>query len=389
MDIKHLDNPNAIKIGVVGIGNAGSQVAMAAAREGHNAIVMNTSIKDLDNAVLGKELSAIRIGDGRGSGKGRENAMALLKMGGNEGIKKIFTDPHFKAVVDDADVVFVCFSTGGGTGSGIGPYMTSMLRKAYNSKLIIAYGILPKLSESVLAQANTLACVNEMSEGEATYMLADLEYYSDASVEMAFENIGKYMARTMNAIRGDYLHMSNAGMVDERDMMTTISQPGYMAVHFADHITENELAHKTLQGHLIDAMKRSPACRAQHDMRLIYNTIIANVPDAFTDELKAGNFAELNGYIGEPKATFNDYHVDPAAFEGSLVSITSGMSLPMDRFAAPRAKVNENKDRYEQKSTFSLAKDMETVAGLSKTGSNDIIMGSSKKSEADLSFLDE
>lgn len=389
MDINNVMNPHALKIGVIGIGNAGSQVAMAAAREGHNALVMNTSVKDLDNGALGAEMSAILIGDGRGSGKARDNAMALLKMGGNEGIKKIFNDEHFKATVEAADVIFTTYSTGGGTGSGIGPFMSSMIRKAYGSKLVIDYGILPLHSESVLAQANAVACTNEMVQNGGVYMLSDLQFYEGMSIEASYDAICKYMARVMGVIRGDYLHISNAGMVDERDMLTTISAPGYMAINFVDHIKESDLAHKSMQAALIEQIRNSATCRPQHDSRVMYNALISNVPGSFTDPLKTGNFAELNAYIGEPKATFNDYYVDEDAFEGNLVSIMSGMSLPMDRFAQVRAKINANKERYESKSTLSLAKDADALGSLGKTGDSSIIMGSAKKAEADLSFLDE
>ena len=149
---------SALKIGVIGIGNAGSQVAMVAEKNHHNVLVMNTSVKDLADEVLGKEMKAIRIGDGRGSGKDRENSMDLLKSKGADGLREILDNPYFKSVVEPADIVFICFSTGGGTGSGIGPYMAKLIGKAYKSKLIIPYGILPKKSESVTAQANTIAC---------------------------------------------------------------------------------------------------------------------------------------------------------------------------------------------------------------------------------------
>ena len=78
--------------------------------------------------------------------------------------------------MEPTDIVFICFSTGGGTGSGIGPYMAKLIGKAYKSKLIIPYGILPKKSESVTAQANTIACVDDIVKNGTPYMLADLEY---------------------------------------------------------------------------------------------------------------------------------------------------------------------------------------------------------------------
>ena len=112
------ESGTGLKIGVIGIGNAGSQVALAAAKRGIQVFIMNTSIKDLDDSVVGKSIKAHQIGDGRGSGKDRDNAMALLKSNGAGGIKEIFDNPYFRQTVMPADIVFVTFSTAGGTGSG-------------------------------------------------------------------------------------------------------------------------------------------------------------------------------------------------------------------------------------------------------------------------------
>lgn len=231
--VKTVMDNTRIKTAVVGVGNGGGQVAMAAVKNLHNVLVLNTSVKDLDDTVLSEDVNAIRIGDGRGSGKDRDNAMALLKSKGMAGVKEIFENSHFKSTVDPADVVIVAFSTGGGTGSGIGPYLAGLIKKAYKTKLVIPFGILPKEAESVMAQANTIACVDDMTKLDLPYMLADLEYYRDEPMEVAYEKIGKHVAECINVIRGDYLRLSSAGMADERDIMTVISQPGYMAIHFA------------------------------------------------------------------------------------------------------------------------------------------------------------
>ena len=158
--------------------------------------------------------------------------MALLKSRGKEGIQDLFTNEHFAACVTPADIVVVVFSTGGGTGSGIGPMVASLISKAYPHKVVIPYGILPKDSESITAQVNTIACVDDIVALNTPYMLADLNYYGDMPQEKAFKAIADYMVEVMNVIRGDYLKMTSNGMADERDVLTVIAEPGYMTVHF-------------------------------------------------------------------------------------------------------------------------------------------------------------
>lgn len=382
------NSETTIKIGVIGIGNGGSQAALAASNHGHNTLVLNTSVKDLNDRVLSKDMKALRIGDGRGSGKDRSNAMALLNMNGKEGIRKIFTNPYFKSVVEPADVVFVAFSTGGGTGSGIGPHIASMIKKAYRGKLVIPYGIIPKTAESVMAQANTIACVDDMVQTGCPYMLADLDFWKDEPMEVAYERVGEYVATTFDIIRGDYLKMSTAGMADERDMMTVISEPGYMAIHRISGLTESDLEKKTMQGFLLDAIRKSPAVRPQRDKLIGYNCIICNVNSAFDDPLKAGDYSELNGVIGEPKATFGNYAIDDTRAEAEVISIMSGLTIPMDRFVTARAKVEANKANYEKQSALSLSKDRDLATFQKDDTTSGIIMGSSSSTKADLSFLD-
>ena len=385
-----VESSTGLKIAVVGIGNAGGQVALAAAKKAIPVFVMNTSVKDLDDEVLAGNIKSYQIGDGRGSGKDRDNAMALLKSDGNASIKDIFTNSYFRQIVEPADVVFVTFSTAGGTGSGIGPIFAKMIHQAYKNKVVIPYGILPKNAESVMAQSNAIACVDDMTKCGTPYMLSDLSFYENDSQEVSFQKIGQYMAETMCVIRGDYLKMSAHGMADERDVLTVISEPGYMTIHMKDGLTEPMLASKTLQGYLIDEIKNSPACRIQRDSLLQYNLLISNVNSALSDPMKVGDYSELNTYIGEPKATYANYAVDDGISEFQIIAVTSGLTLPMDRFASAKAKIKANKEKYEKQSSLNaaLGSDRETLGVKGNDNTRSIIMGSKQSNEADLSFLD-
>lgn len=389
MDVKTLTDNQGLKVAVIGIGNGGSQVALAAAKKGIPCMVMNTSTKDLDDSVIGSTINAFRIGDGWGSGKDRTNAIELFKSNGNEGIKAIFNNPHFKATVEPANVVFITYSCGGGTGSGIGPIFAQYCHKAYAGKVIIPFGILPKAAESLKAQANTIACVDETSKIGTPYMLADLSFYENESQEVSFKKIGEYMADVMGVIRGDYLQMSAAGMADERDLLTVISEPGYMAVHMKTGITEPMLGNKTLLGFILDEVRHSPACRIQRDGMIQYNLIIANVGSFIDDPLKQGNYDELNNFVGGPKATFNNYAVDDMRTEYDVICVSTGMSLPIDRFNAAKAKIVANKAKFDKMADRSLTEARDATDLARNESTKDIVMGNSKKnSEADLSFLD-
>ena len=100
-----------LKVGIIGIGNAGNQVAaLGLATKDIPALAINASEKDLDT--LNIKMDAIIFGDSSGSGKDRSIAKGFVK----ENIKELIKDEAFKRFMDQTDIVFVVNSTGGGTG---------------------------------------------------------------------------------------------------------------------------------------------------------------------------------------------------------------------------------------------------------------------------------
>ena len=140
--------------GVIGIGNAGSQVASLAVSEQMDAVVINSSENDL--STIPDNVIKFPLGDLRGAGKNREEAKKFLK----DSIKKILQTDEFVEFMDKKDVIFVVSSTGGGTGSGISPILTQILKKMFPDSYVILVGILPTLDEAYSTQINTLESVS-------------------------------------------------------------------------------------------------------------------------------------------------------------------------------------------------------------------------------------
>ena len=69
--------------------------------------------------------------------------------------------------------------------------------------------------------------------------------------------------------------------------------------------------------------------------------------------------------------------------------VTSGLTVPMDRFAAAKAKIAANKAKYEKQSALNLHKEREETEIKGNKATNNVIMGSAASTEADLSFLSE
>ena len=113
--------------------------------------------------------------------------------------------------MDTVDIVFVVNSTGGGTGSGMGPILTDILRQYYKkdeNKIFINVGILPTLGESVGAQRNTIEYLKEMSDLGGPYMLFDNEKRAYLPTNKQMSEINKEIVTMISTIRGDHSHSS-------------------------------------------------------------------------------------------------------------------------------------------------------------------------------------
>ena len=198
-----------LKVSLIGCGNAGSQLVDAAYKVGfHNVFCINSSSRDMDNDVLNANINCFLIGnDGRGAGMHRDAAKTLFKMN----FRQLFDNANFKAMCEESDVIFVGTSCSGGTGSGVSPIVVKALKQLYPTKIVIFYGILPRLTASDVELSNSAACVAEiedLNKGEKPlgipYLLADLNYYEDVSNEVAFVKVIEKISFDIQGIAGNY-----------------------------------------------------------------------------------------------------------------------------------------------------------------------------------------
>lgn len=198
------ENKKGIKILPIGIGQGGSKLAQSIGLINDcksRCVYINTSTSDIDGLELsGNEVTrTISIGrqkndfkkdkDGNilkdaagnpipieeidGAGKDRKISYNYFKMHVGEyvnNLKKFLIEEPY-------DVIKICFSTAGGTGSGIGPKLTKVLtsigvldeieQKTGKRPIVYAYAELPELDsskEGSISYENTLEALKEIDE---------------------------------------------------------------------------------------------------------------------------------------------------------------------------------------------------------------------------------
>lgn len=340
-----------LNVFVCGTGNAGSQVVDYAYQSGFEKVFcINSSSKDMDNDVLNAKIPCFLIGrQGRGAGMNRDAAKDLFKMN----YRQLFDNMQFKQYCDESDVIVVTTSCSGGTGSGISPTIVKALKQMYPNKIVIFYGILPRVSASDVELSNSAACVSEIEELNKNglgipYLLADLNYYEGISNEIAYAKVVEKVVTDIKVIAGEYLNYSKYRMIDENDMKVIISPSGYMSIYKIDNITQQMVDKESMQSMLIRQIKHSPAVDIARDGLVDQMALIYSVPEDMGDSAKSGDYTELNNYLGRPLGVFENYAIVRGG-TAQVILIVSGQSYPVGKMTTINEIIRTGAEARRQK----------------------------------------
>lgn len=197
-------------VGFLGIGQAGSNIALGFERLGYNVAYLNTSMEDLDSLKYAKHKIHIRGGEGAS-----KNRKAVLQLAA-ESIDDILSDV---TSVLTQEYIILIFSTGGGTGSGLGPAIASYLN-SINRKVVIA-AVLPDNKESPRTCENAYnTCVDISNlQGIGAVFLLD-----NSNVEDKFMLNDVFVKDIDNLLTLN--NCSKFGNIDKSEIKTMLTTPG-------------------------------------------------------------------------------------------------------------------------------------------------------------------
>lgn len=334
-----------LQVSIVGIGNAGSQVAsLAKERLGIPALAINSSEKDLQT--IPETVPRILIGDEKGAGKERKAAKLFLK----ESIMSIINDTEASNIFDK-EVLFIVSSTGGGTGSGASILLSNIIGEVFPNTKIIIIGILPTLMEALSTQLNSLSYLQELydvSEG-ITYMLYDNDKLSKLPSHQMMEAINESIVNDIDVIRGTYQLPTRFSSIDEKDMSNVISTSGRIVIASLKDIKEKDIDETTIEDLIIKQFKTNAHCELQRD-KIVYRTgIISNLSDRLNEKFNS-HIPTVQSFIGAPVEEFehivvnNDRHLPNNVF-----LIVSGLTQVNDRIRKINDRIEEIKEAQKQR----------------------------------------
>ncbi len=293
------------RISFVAVGQAGGNIGRLFEDRGFSVLYINTSQEDLDT--LEKAKFKYHIPDGEGCNKNRHKAKQLIM----DDFDNIAAEIEAKV---RAELTFVIFASGGGTGSGAGPMLMDLLID--EGKNIGAVTIIPAPEESVKSHINSYECFSELTEiaGTAACFIIDNQKGDRLQLNSVFADAFTAFLEIPQK------HKSIKGNIDRAEILETLKAHG-MAVVVSSGATES--------AEIIQALQENVSAPMESDRAVKY--ISASL---------AGNvqMVDLEKAIGTPIDNFQTYNRE------MTVCCVSGLTYPQMRLDMVYGKVSENRD---------------------------------------------
>lgn len=333
-----------LNVSVVGIGNAGSQVAaLAAEKLSVPVLAINSSERDLQT--IPTNVPKVLIGDTKGAGKERSAAKRFLK----DAIMDIISNTEYKEIFN-TDVLFIVSSTGGGTGSGASVLLSSIMSEAYSRVKVITIGILPTLKEALSTQLNTIEYMQELYNtlDDATYMLYDNDKLSKLPSTTMMQSINESIVNDIDVIRGTYQISTKFSSIDEKDMSNIISTKGRIAIASLRDIKEKDLDETTFEDMLIHQFKTNAHCEIQRD-KIVHRTgVISNLSDRLNERFDS-HIPEVQEFIGSPVEEFEHTAINvDRHIPNNVFLIVAGLTQVNDRIRKINDRIDEINEKQKQ-----------------------------------------
>lgn len=313
---------NANDILVIGIGQAGNNLAEELCKKNKRitGICFNSSSDDM--AGLSETKTFPLAGTG-GAGRNREQA-------------KIFLKDQAPLIVDtmkDYNMkkhVFIAFSMGGGTGSGITPILLNLLYKMHPDKQYNIIPILPFTKESKGMQENTVECWKELKQLfdkniGAIYLLNNNKRKTKQAINREFADLFNIYLSSTNA------HVD--GVIDRRELEILGTTKGLTAIYdIKRYVDEPEKIITEVMNDSIFVLNSS-----------VIENVGLSIPQGFDSEFIIDHFKPC----GENFEGFTDNN--PMLMLSGVKATNKAVEEAYDTYTYKKLQLEENRKLMEEK----------------------------------------
>ena len=331
-----------LKFGFIGIGNAGNQVVSNLFEHGYeNVLAINTSEKDLNRITEGIQKMFI----GRlGSAKERDISKEYIK----KHYQKILSKGNnmVQSLISQTDIIFICSSTGGGTGSGMTPILTDMFKNVFKNKMFINIAIFPDDTDDIKSFTNTMEYIKEIKNLELTLLPYSNSNAIGDNITEKMKYINNQILEDINVLSGVYCPENDFSMIDDRDMLKLINTKGITRISKITSLSEKDLDKESFDVLMLNAMDKSPFIELDKDRIQKRMGMIINVDTKVLNKIDR-NYEILKQHIGTPIEVFENINVDDNS-EYAAICIQAGLTYPNDLIEIYYEKVSELEDLINQ-----------------------------------------
>lgn len=302
------------RIGFLGIGQCGGNIASLFESNGYNCLFINTCEQDLNSLPISVKFR-FKIRNAEGCNHDRNKAIRYAKL-------------HYKEIINQiqdkllsCDLIYFCFSTAGGTGSGFAPMLLEMCSEAFPDKYFGCVAVLPSENESPQVQLNAYECYKEISKIEklaSVFTLDNNKQKDKLAINLLF-------FQRFNAIINIHKFTNTRGNIDKAELFKMLYTRGNAYISECKYTAPDELS-----ANLIKSWEESNVfADIEKDRQIKYLGL---------STLHEPQLESLQKYIGTPFDVFQNYH------NNNNITILSGLSFPKARINTIIEKIKNNKD---------------------------------------------
>jgi len=199
------DKKMAIKISVIGVGQAGSRVAELMGKRGYDVGVINTSSQDLEYIKLDDSQKLLLEGSLGGTGKDLDLGRQIFEE--SENICREF----IANTLGENDMMYLAISGGGGTGSSSADTIVPLMFNT-GAPIGVIY-ILPKDTEDAQSKRNSIETLSRLAKMSTDNMISNLVVVDNAKIEQIYGGLSQ----------AKFWETANNAIVDPLDIFNTLT----------------------------------------------------------------------------------------------------------------------------------------------------------------------
>lgn len=324
-------------IGILGVGQAGGNIAEIASALGFQSALINTNKRDgIVNTKVDKKYF---IQGYNGAGQDRSIGLRAVHDHYQEIIE--FVKKSFKNI----KLLLVAFSTDGGTGSGMSPILIDLLSDQLPGVKVGAIAVVPERNVLAGNRINTAECIEELSkiEGIASVFLVDNDQVRkqnpQSSKQQIYLTANHQVMEAINHVLKVTEKSSAYGNFDETDLMNILCTRGVTLIcqtAITDAKTTADVTAK-VQKSWINSIFCPVESQGVIRAGLIYDgsesiSKLINVPNVFEK-------------VGEPLQLFEGTYFSET--DPTITTILAGLSFPARRLQSLEEKLEKNRERLQ------------------------------------------